>query len=57
MLVRGQVRSYAVDIANRLAWETEMGMLILKFLAVWSSLAIVIGFAAGAAIKQGERAA
>jgi hypothetical protein len=34
-----------------------MGMLILKFLAVWSSLAIVIGFAAGAAIKQGERAA
>lgn len=49
--------SYTVGIANRLNRETDMGMLMLKVLAVWLSLAIVTGFAAGAAIKKGERAA
>lgn len=34
-----------------------MGFLVLKVLAVWSSLAIVTGFAAGAAIRRAERTA
>lgn len=34
-----------------------MGILVLKVLAVWSSLAIVTGFAAGAAIHRAEQAA
>jgi len=34
-----------------------MGILLLKIFCVWSSLAVVTGFAAGAAIRRGEQAA
>lgn len=34
-----------------------MAILLLKIFGVWSSLAVVTGFAAGAAIQRGERAA
>jgi hypothetical protein len=34
----------------------EMAILLLKILAVWSSLATVAAFALGAAIQRGERA-
>jgi hypothetical protein len=42
---------------ERLNRGTDMGILVLKVLAVWSSLAMVTGFAAGAAIKRAEHAA
>jgi hypothetical protein len=35
--------------------EAEMGMLILKVLAMWSLVAVVAGFGLGAAIRRGER--
>jgi len=43
--------------SDQLNRELKMGILLLKIFCVWSSLAVVTGFAAGAAIRRGEQAA
>jgi hypothetical protein len=60
--VCSQADSVGLDLTLRRATDrlnrgTDMGILVLKVLGVWSSLAIVTGFAAGAAIKRAEQAA
>jgi hypothetical protein len=48
------VLPYPMRIQN-VPGEAEMGMLILKVLAMWSLVAVVAGFGLGAAIRRGER--
>lgn len=35
--------------------EAKMGILVLKFLAMWWLVALVVGLGLGAAIQRGER--
>jgi hypothetical protein len=48
------VLPYPMRVQN-VPGEAEMGMLILKVLAMWSLVAVVAGFGLGAAIRRGER--
>jgi hypothetical protein len=48
------VLPYPISVQN-VPGEAEMGILILKVLAMWSLVAVVAGFGLGAAIRRGER--
>ena len=48
------VLPYPMRVPN-VPGEAEMGILILKVLAMWSLVALVAGFGLGAAIRRGER--
>jgi hypothetical protein len=48
------VLPYSLRVQNVLE-EAEMGILILKLLAMWSLVSLMSGFGLGAAIRRGER--